>query len=726
MCAFVGVMASVTGSSIAAPVAPPSVGTVTEYSSGITSGAGPHGIAVGPDGNIWFTERSGSRIGKITPAGVVTEYSTGISSGAQPYDIAAGPDGNMWFTEYGTHKIGKITPSGVVTEYSTGITSNAMPAGIAAGPDGNMWFTEVSGNRIGKITMAGVVTEYRTGISNNANPQFIAAGPDGNMWFTESGYNNARVAKITMSGTVTEYSTGITSNSAPWGIVAGPDGNMWFTETNGNKIGKITMAGSVTEYSSGITSSASLGGIAVGPDGNLWFTEYSTSKVGKITTAGSVTEYSSGITGFSGVTDIVAGPDGNMWFTESLGNRIGKIVAPADTTAPATPGSFTGVPSSPTTETSASIGFTLGETTGTVECRLDSGAWGACTRVSAMAGLMTLTGLAVGTHTVSVRHRDFANNVSQVGTSPSWTVVPDTTPPSPPGQFTGVPSSPTKETGATIGFSLGESGGTVECRLDSGSWGACSSVSGTSGSFSVSGLADGSHSISVRHTDAAGNVSTASTTSSWTVDTVKPGKPVLIGAPSSPTTGTSQNISWADVSDASGIARYECSVDGGEYSACTSPQARSGIAVGSRSLAVRAVDNAGNVGDAETASWTVQAPVVAPTILTPAAGAKTVYRTRVGDRNTWAIKVGLLFSTGGDDRAAAQILTVQVAVDGNGRPVAAKPSDSQPLPTAPTFAQGIVAWDASGEVTRQTVAAPVWVRVGNRLGQWTGWVKLTQ
>ena len=302
----------------------------------------------------------------------------------------------------------------------------------------------------------------------------------------------------------------------------------------------------------------------------------------------------------------------------------------------------------------------------------------------------------------------------------------DTTAPSTPGSFTGVPSSPTTSTSATIGFTLGESGGTVECRVDSGSWGSCSSVEGTNGSHTVSGLSDGSHTVSVRQTNAANKTSEVGTTSSWTVDTVKPDKPVLSGAPSSTTTATSQNISWGAVSDTSGIARYECSTDGGGYSTCTSPQTRSGIAVGSRSFAVRAVDNAGNVGDAETASWTVQAPVVAPTILTPAAGTKTVYRTTVGGKSTWAMKLGLLFGTGGNANGAAQILTVQVAVDGKGLPVTAKPSDSQPLPTAPTFAQGVVSWSNSGEVTRQTVAAPVWVRVGNRVGKWTGWVKLTQ
>ncbi len=38
------------------------------------AGAGLAGIAAGPDGNVWFTEGVGNKIGRITPAGDVTEF----------------------------------------------------------------------------------------------------------------------------------------------------------------------------------------------------------------------------------------------------------------------------------------------------------------------------------------------------------------------------------------------------------------------------------------------------------------------------------------------------------------------------------------------------------------------------------------------------------------------------------------------------------------------------
>ena len=130
---------------------------ITEFSTGITASASPFGITAGPDGNLWFAEFGGSRIGRITPLGVVTEFSTGITAGAFPFGITAGPDGNLWFTENTGTRIGRITTLGVVTEFSTGLTVGAQPRGITAGPDGNLWFAEAF-DRIGRITTGAVIT----------------------------------------------------------------------------------------------------------------------------------------------------------------------------------------------------------------------------------------------------------------------------------------------------------------------------------------------------------------------------------------------------------------------------------------------------------------------------------------------------------------------------------------------------------------------------------------
>jgi len=123
--------------------------TITDLGAGITAGSQPLSLTGGPDGNIWFTEHNGNRIGRITPAGDVTEFSAGISAGASLNGITAGPDGSLWFCEESQRKIGRITTAGVVTEFSAGVTGACR--GITSGPDGNLWFTEPYDDRIGRI-----------------------------------------------------------------------------------------------------------------------------------------------------------------------------------------------------------------------------------------------------------------------------------------------------------------------------------------------------------------------------------------------------------------------------------------------------------------------------------------------------------------------------------------------------------------------------------------------
>ena len=50
------------------------------------------GIAAGPDGNLWFSDVVGNRIGRISTAGTISEFPVPTAN-SQPLGITAGPDG---------------------------------------------------------------------------------------------------------------------------------------------------------------------------------------------------------------------------------------------------------------------------------------------------------------------------------------------------------------------------------------------------------------------------------------------------------------------------------------------------------------------------------------------------------------------------------------------------------------------------------------------------------
>ena len=250
-------------------------GVVTEF-SGITAGSTPVGIVAGPDGNLLVHGDAWQSHWQDHTGGAVTESLTpGITPGVS-VGIAAGADGNLWFTESSSNRIGRITPAGVVTEFSAGITAGRSPYGITAGPDGNLWFTETAGNRIGRNHIGGCRYRVRRRHYRGQRSAGHHGGPRRQSLVAK---RRCKIGKITTAGAVTEFAIG-SPGSLPFGITNGPDGNLWFTEQI-DRIGRITPAGRSPSSARSITAGANPYGITAGPDGNLWFTE-TAGRIGRV------------------------------------------------------------------------------------------------------------------------------------------------------------------------------------------------------------------------------------------------------------------------------------------------------------------------------------------------------------------------------------------------------------------------------------------------------------
>jgi uncharacterized delta-60 repeat protein len=291
-----------------------------------TTGSGMAGIALGADDNLWFTEKTAGKIGRITQDGVVTEFPLS-NSAAAPAAITAGPDGNLWFTEPPANKLGRITTSGVITEYPVPPAVSG-PAGIVGGPDGNLWFTGQGSNTVVRLDMAllaGFIDSAPNFLFTNfplpsgSGPLSITTGPDGNLWYIQNG--NGRIGRSTVKGSLTDFPVP-TAASNPDTIANGPDGAVWFTEFAGNQIGRIATDGSVTEFA--VPSAGGPRGIVTGADGNLWFVETTIGYLGRITPDGDFNEYVLP-SATSQPLGIAAAFDGRLWVTEPGTDKIGRI-----------------------------------------------------------------------------------------------------------------------------------------------------------------------------------------------------------------------------------------------------------------------------------------------------------------------------------------------------------------------------------------------------------------
>jgi virginiamycin B lyase len=195
------------------------------------------GLALGPDGNVWFAEFN--HIAKITPSGKITEfaYPSGYSTN-QYGGVTSGSDGNVWFAESSNNAIGRVVPStGKITMFS--IPVGCTPAPVVLGNDKNVWFVCLADTPLlGNITPSGKISTFALGgaFSSNETEQFCARGLDGEPWCASG--NDGTVFRIdTKTHTVKTFTPPLGSGVRPDAVAPGSDGNLWVDTAGG--VGEI-------------------------------------------------------------------------------------------------------------------------------------------------------------------------------------------------------------------------------------------------------------------------------------------------------------------------------------------------------------------------------------------------------------------------------------------------------------------------------------------------------
>lgn len=141
----------------------------------------------------------------------------------------------------------------------------------------------------------------------------------------------------------------------------------------------------------------------------------------------------------------------------------------------------------------------------------------------------------------------------------------------------------------------------VDVSVDGGGWQRATGTANWSWAWSTGATPNGSHTLTARATDGAGNVRTVNqpvTVANVVADTTAPS--VFISAPTEGASVAGTVAVTGTAGDAGGLARVEVSVDGGAWFVATGTSSWSwswptaGVANGAHTLAVRATDVAGN------------------------------------------------------------------------------------------------------------------------------------
>lgn len=204
----------------------------------------PVGVAVGKDGSLYIADQYNHRIRRIDPDGMVSTIAgTGVKgfSGdggsaasarlAFPRSVAVGPDGSIYFIDRSNVRVRRIRPDGVIETVAgngqigfggeSGVaTEMAIEPSWAVAVDaaGNVFFSEWYNNRIRKVSPDGRLTTLAgsgpigfltggfTGDGGPAaeallkRPTFIAVAPDGSVFFADGG--NYRIRRVGTDGII--------------------------------------------------------------------------------------------------------------------------------------------------------------------------------------------------------------------------------------------------------------------------------------------------------------------------------------------------------------------------------------------------------------------------------------------------------------------------------------------------------------------------------------------
>ena len=322
-----------------------------------------------------------------------------------------------------------------------------------------------------------------------------------------------------------------------------------------------------------------------------------------------------------------------------------------DTTSPST--WITAGPAGPTASTTATFRFISSEPGSSFQCRLDNSAWGTCTSPKSYYGL------GAGAHTFDVRAIDAAGNDDPDGATRAWTVVLDLPAIE---LLTPADGSSTNDTTPTYTGAAGTAAGdsatvTVKIyRLVDGNPELVETRTADrsdNGSWSVDSLATLVEGDYVAHAEQDGVAGAGySAEHEFSVDTTPPDTFITFG----PWGGTPSDSASFGFDSSENSSTFQCRLDGGSWAACPSPAEYTGLADGSHTFDVRAIDAAGNVdSDPATRTWAVDRSLPAVTIDSPADGSfrndgapvfSGLAGTADGDADSVTVEV---FRTGSDE-----------------------------------------------------------------------------
>ena len=267
-------------------------GIITTLTDSDNPFADPTALAFGPDGSLYFADGRNCRIRRMGPDGIVTTFAGtggcgfggdgGLAVAARLDNIvpglAIGPDGSLYFAEYRHNRIRRVGTDGIistvagngafccVTDGAPATTAGLFgPSDVAVGQDGSLYIADTAASRVHRVgidgtiqTVAGSRAQCCLGNGGPAvaaaldRPVSVAVGRDGYLYIADTGM--MRVLRVGPNGIIITVAgigcchvdgggDGGPGTAArlwhPRGIVVGPDGSLYIADLGNSRVRSV-------------------------------------------------------------------------------------------------------------------------------------------------------------------------------------------------------------------------------------------------------------------------------------------------------------------------------------------------------------------------------------------------------------------------------------------------------------------------------------------------------
>ena len=122
------------------------------------------GVAVDPQGTVYFADRQGNRIVKVTAAGAASLVATTGVTLSNPQGVTVDGMGNLSIVDSGNNRIVQVTTAGVtsVVKFTGSTGPLGAPFGATVDPLGNLFIPDWTNNRIVKVSTSGATLVFPT------------------------------------------------------------------------------------------------------------------------------------------------------------------------------------------------------------------------------------------------------------------------------------------------------------------------------------------------------------------------------------------------------------------------------------------------------------------------------------------------------------------------------------------------------------------------------------